>query len=360
MLKSILIFAHFIFCYPLFAQVLPKHIIEQRKTLVENDKRSRAILANLYEINKTIKKVVLEKSTIEQQKNLLEIQASTLTEQIKTLEGTVLKYKLSLSTRLRDSYKLNEDGLVKLFRQSTNPALYEKNLKILSAVARRDHELAKEYLLSKKHLDSERRKLIAKIDSIKQIQFDLLAKESQLLKNQEEKNTVLKQIQKNQNFTVQKLSELKAKSKIVSDSGVLDPLLKDSILEYKGKLSPPVASPVAISFGIKKVDKYLVNNKGVFFSSSSGSPVHTVFSGTVAFSGFLPGFGNTIIIDHGDHYYSVYAYLNQILVQSSETINANQKIAFSGRSDLHEQDGLYFEIRHFSEPTNPISWFKGS
>ncbi len=81
-----------------------------------------------------------------------------------------------------------------------------------------------------------------------------------------------------------------------------------------------------------------------------------IFSGTVAFADEVPGFGTTVIIDHGDHYYSVYSHNKKLFVKPGESIKEQQVIGHSGRSAINLADGLYFEIRHFSEPLDPQSW----
>lgn len=337
-----------------------EQIIVEKKKILAKEKQSRLILSNLYDINKNIKKIVQEKAELGRKKDLLEIQSARLTDQIKSLEAIVSKYKLIIASRLRNLYKLNEDGIVKLFRQSSNPALYEKNLKILSLLSEHDKQMTSEYLNGKKNLEIEKRKLTAKLDIIKQLTIDLSTKEQTLVSQQQEKQQLLEKAKKDQMFSAQKLQILKAKSAVLADSGVLDSLLTESILDHKGHLNPPVIAKTYEPFGLKQNNNYVLNNKGVFYFLTAGSNVTSVFSGTISFKGQIPGYGNTIIIDHGDHFYSVYCHLNQIFVHTGDNIKANQKIALSGLSEIENKEGLYFEIRHFSEPNNPAEWLKGS
>ena len=90
------------------------------------------------------------------------------------------------------------------------------------------------------------------------------------------------------------------------------------------------------------------------------TPVKAVFQGKVSFADNLPGYGPTLIIDHGDHYYSVYAFNKALQVHAGDQVRQSQTVAFSGPSDRPVGDGLYFELRHFSEPLDPKQWMKGS
>ncbi len=74
----------------------------------------------------------------------------------------------------------------------------------------------------------------------------------------------------------------------------------------------------------------------------------------------MNGFGRTLIIDHGDHYYSVYSNIEGIDVGLGDEVEQNQVVAKSGLDPARSIEGIYFEIRHFSEPADPSLWMKGS
>ncbi|MGE0633330.1 MAG: murein hydrolase activator EnvC, partial [Pseudobdellovibrionaceae bacterium] len=69
------------------------------------------------------------------------------------------------------------------------------------------------------------------------------------------------------------------------------------------------------------------------------------------------GFGTTVILDHGDHYYSIYSGLSKVKVEIGDEIETRQVIAEAGWVPETGMPGLYFEVRHFSEATDPSSWF---
>jgi septal ring factor EnvC (AmiA/AmiB activator) len=78
-----------------------------------------------------------------------------------------------------------------------------------------------------------------------------------------------------------------------------------------------------------------------------------VWKGRVLYASPLKGFGNLMIIDHGDKYYSLYAHAASFTRKTGDLVGAGDVIAFSG----HEgRDALYFEIRHRGEPVDPLPW----
>ncbi len=66
-----------------------------------------------------------------------------------------------------------------------------------------------------------------------------------------------------------------------------------------------------------------------------------------------------MVLDHGDEYYSLYAHNARTFVRESEFVEEGQLIAKVGQSPYFGP-GLYFELRHYSDPIDPILWIKDS
>jgi septal ring factor EnvC (AmiA/AmiB activator) len=98
--------------------------------------------------------------------------------------------------------------------------------------------------------------------------------------------------------------------------------------------------------------------RGVLIGAKSGTPVRAVASGTVVYSTWLRGFGNLIIVDHGDEFLTVYAYNQSLLKQVGQTVKAGDVIADAGNSGGQLDSALYFEIRHRGVPLDPQLYFK--
>src|SRR5690606_35240868 len=94
----------------------------------------------------------------------------------------------------------------------------------------------------------------------------------------------------------------------------------------------------------------------IFIQAPVQSNVSTIYDGEISFTGYIVGFGKTIIVSHGDHYYSVYSHVDEYTVQVGDPVTKNQVIAKTGSTHPFFGSGLYFEIRHFSEPTDPLEW----
>ena len=96
--------------------------------------------------------------------------------------------------------------------------------------------------------------------------------------------------------------------------------------------------------------------RGIFIATAP-APVRSIAAGTVVYTANQAGYGNMIIIDHGNGYMSVYAGLSNISASNGSRVNAGQNIATSGTLPAGEQ-GLYLELRYRNKIMNPLVWLR--
>lgn len=125
----------------------------------------------------------------------------------------------------------------------------------------------------------------------------------------------------------------------------------------KGSLHLPVAGELMNRFGAPREDGG-VSWKGLFIRAAQGSAVKAIAAGQVVFAEWLRGFGNLIIVDHGEGYMSLYSNNESLYKQVGERVQPGDAIAAVGNSGGQTDTGLYFEMRHQSRPMNPLLWVK--
>ncbi len=132
-------------------------------------------------------------------------------------------------------------------------------------------------------------------------------------------------------------------------------------LALKGSLPMPVQGKVVLPFGYH-TDKehYRVRSfrSGVNIIADLGTPVRALCQGQVIYASWFKGYGNMMIIDHGDHYYTLSAQLEQVFKEKGDTVGAGEIVGTVGDTATLGGPGLYFEIRHYGKPVNPVLWFK--
>ena len=84
--------------------------------------------------------------------------------------------------------------------------------------------------------------------------------------------------------------------------------------------------------------------------------MRSVANGRVVFADWLRGFGNLLIVDHGDGYMSLYGNNQTLLKKAGDEVSAGDTIAAVGNSGGIPEAGLYFEMRYQSKPFDPLNW----
>lgn len=125
--------------------------------------------------------------------------------------------------------------------------------------------------------------------------------------------------------------------------------------QLKGKLTLPVKGEVSNKFGSARPDSTVLW-KGLFLRAAANQPVKAVAAGRVVFADWLRGFGNLLIIDHGQGYMSLYGNNETLYKQVGDVLRGGDTVAAVGNSGGNEDSGLYFELRHEGKPLDPIKW----
>ena len=123
----------------------------------------------------------------------------------------------------------------------------------------------------------------------------------------------------------------------------------------RGRLRLPIQGTIAGRFGSPRPEGGAAW-KGIFIRATEGIEVRAVAEGAVVFSDWLRGFGNLLIIDHGDDFLSVYGNNESLLASVGASIKSGEAIATVGNSGGNPDSGLYFELRHKGQPFDPLKW----
>lgn len=99
-----------------------------------------------------------------------------------------------------------------------------------------------------------------------------------------------------------------------------------------------------------------LHTTGILLKANMGESVRAIFPGTVVFADWLNGFGLLVIIQHGQHYMSLYGRNESLYVKKGDAVTAGEIIATAGNSGGFNNPALYFEIRHNGKPENPQIW----
>ncbi len=130
--------------------------------------------------------------------------------------------------------------------------------------------------------------------------------------------------------------------------------------QLKGELPWPIEGAVISRFGTYRNPKLktVTENTGIDIRGTSGSEVKAIYDGIVTTVTYIRGYGNTVILDHGGGFYSVYTHVIDVDVDENSYVNARDVIAHVGDSGSLEGAKLHFEIWENRNKLNPEIWLR--
>ncbi|QDC45282.1 hypothetical protein FIU00_02725 [Methylophilus medardicus] len=131
--------------------------------------------------------------------------------------------------------------------------------------------------------------------------------------------------------------------------------IKENFAQLRGRLRLPVRGDVINRFGTARKDTG-VSWKGIFIRAQEGGEVKSVAGGQVVFADWMRGFGNLIVIDHGNGYMSLYGNNEALYKGAGQSVKSGDTIAAVGNSGGNAENGVYYELRRNSIPFDPLQW----
>ena len=139
-----------------------------------------------------------------------------------------------------------------------------------------------------------------------------------------------------------------------ADAGKRRPAVASAPPLRVGGLGWPVAGNLLASFGGRLPDGR--RSDGVLIAAPAGTAIKAVADGTVVFADWMTGYGNILIVDHGNGYMSLYAHADGLLKDPGTPVRRGDPVATVGTSGGQDIAALYFELRRNGTPVNPAGW----
>lgn len=329
----------------------------------------------------------------------------TLTQQAEAAAARIRQQQASLGRALKAAYQRGQGDALKLILNGTDPNQTARDLRYLTHLSRAQHVQIETLRADLTHLAALQQQTAQKTTELTQLQAAREAEQRKLLADKRAREEVLQnlsaQIQQQRREIsnlkrdersltqlVERLGRLMAqqaareaararaaqqaqKSQKAETNAAGQPRRAVAVNAetpvafrserpfsgLKGLLRLPVAGELMNRFGAPR-EEGGVSWKGLFIRAAQGSVVKAIAAGQVVFAEWLRGFGNLIIVDHGEGYMSLYSNNESLYKQVGERVQPGDAIATVGNSGGQPDPGLYFEMRHQSRPVNPLLWVK--
>jgi len=276
--------------------------------------------------------------------------------------------RADLAARMAALYRLGRLGYLRPLAAADSAASFLDGLRLLTHLARRDAALLARHEEAATTLASREEELAARRKELGELAAESRKKEVALAAARTRQAALFAQVHETARAEERQVTALADKSERLA--ALLD-LLEGrgralapgaaSIRKYRGALDWPLKGPVVVPFGRianPKFPKTFLRSSGWTLEASPGTPVHAVFSGDVVYAQWLKGYGNLVVVDHGDGVFTLYGRLATGTVGRGEHLALGDAVGLLGESPEDEPAGLYFEIRDNRTSADPAAWLR--
>ena len=344
-------------------QQIEKNLLEQQGELLNVDIKEKSILG---EIERLEREMVIQKSSLKALSRQIQGLSSEIRirkKRIQNLNESSSAVWAYLENRLVAFYKFGRSWYLWLLASSTTIEDFQKTMKYLKNIMTQDKKALDILDTQTKEVEDELTMLkenVAKIEELKK------AKKSRMVlleKYIEQKVFLLMKTHSEKEFYAKAVKELKEATQALSETMMYleteekERMIQQSFAKMKGKLPLPLRGKILKDSKQSGFDPFM-HRKGVYIKGSPGEPVKSVFPGKIDYSGWFKGYGQLLIIDHGNHYFTIFAHLEEITKKKGDMVSEGEVVGIAGDPGWQAGSGVYFEIRKGGNHLNPIRWLQ--
>lgn len=265
-----------------------------------------------------------------------------------------------LHKRLRDIYINGKINYLDVLFGARDFNDLVTRMDLLKRIASQDAALVSQVRSERALIVEKRQQLEADKARLVVLKQDAETNQKRIEANRAEQQRMLAQAQEDQAAAERTYQELLAKSNEIEE--MLRNRPSPSIPSYvqgSGDLIWPLSSMTITSeygWRIHPIFGTSRYHSGIDIGADYGDPIWAAAGGTVIHSGWLGGYGKTVIIDHGGGLTTLYAHNSELTVSEGESVYQGQIIAYAGSTGYSTGPHLHFEVREYGEPVNPYNY----
>lgn len=359
-----------------------KQLTDAKSKLNTSKKEASALTTKInsldYQINTTQNSIVQTEAEIQQ--TIADIDAKKKELDIKSQE--IVKQNDDLNSRLRAMYMNGEVGYLEVLLGSGTFSELMSNLDMITRIYEQDEEFMDQLQTQYDAIAQTKRELETLNIELENKQSQLEAQKASLQSDKTEAEALRADVQQDidaQNALIddlnaaaeqitalireeqRKAAEAQQNSSSSSNGGTVSGGSNTSFVGGAFCLPAPSYTRISSYYGyrIHPITGTKKMHTGVDFAAPSGSKCVAANSGTVIYSGWYSGYGNTVIIDHGGGISTLYAHNSALLVSKGQKVSKGQQIAKIGSTGNSTGPHCHFEVRVNGRHTNPMSYLGG-
>ncbi|MGE5587894.1 MAG: murein hydrolase activator EnvC family protein [Clostridia bacterium] len=351
---------------------------EAKRQLLTVKQKEKGVLAE-------IQKAEMELERTRARLNSLENRAKQLTQAVAQAERELaaaeddlagarkrLDQTLSrLRARLRAMYVSGPADYLELLFLSADFADFVSRFEYVEILARHDAQCLDEAKAEVAVIEAKmsevakkKAKLQQERDNLARVQAQVKIQEAELAAKVREREAILSRVQSERARYEQALDELEEMSRelerAIRELQAREARAGKALPKWTGKFVMPVTGRISSDFGMRfhPILKKSRFHSGMDIAVPTGTLVRAAADGVVIYSGWVSGYGYTVIIDHGGGLSTLYGHNSSLLVKGGQSVLQGDRIAKSGSTGLSTGPHVHFEVRDNGTPVNPWQWLK--
>ena len=294
-------------------------------------------------------------------------------EEIRKAQAYLEQRQKVLNLRVRSIYKFGQLNYLEVIMGAKSFSDFANRLELLKRIIQSDYSLILEIQdqkakieAKKAELEQDRARLDALAEEAKKVQAEVAKKKA-------EQQRVLDNAKANKAAAAQMEQDLIARSNAVKDliqerirqaeaarqaqqeeSGGSD----DNYVQGTGQLSWPCSGVITSPYGYRTHPIFgrTIYHSGMDIGVDYGTPIHAADSGTVIYSGWISGYGNDVIIDHGGGMQTLYGHNQSLNVSEGQSVSKGAVIAFAGSTGNSTGPHCHFEVEINGQAVDPMGY----
>ncbi len=343
--------------------------LEARRRVEETAARmlahqERSVLDTLAEAETALSEARAESRRVDAEKAAAEARLAQARAEESAAHARMQDRLAELRPRLLARARMGRAGALQVVLESRSLSDLVKRRYLVERILSHDVALLEEARAAWTDRERARSARQAEAERLRALAAESEERRAQAVARREERETLLAALRSAKGFHERAAAEASVQARKLADfvatlppprAGMSGP---GGFAGRKGKLPLPAAGPVTVGFGKvvnPKFNTVTVQN-GLDIAAPAGAAVRAVAAGRVVHAGWFKGYGNLVIVDHGEGYHTLVAHLASMQTAMGEEVDAGAALGTVGDSGSLKGPYLYFEIREKGRPVDPRPW----
>lgn len=355
---------------------------DTKKELQSTKEEASEVKEDIRKLDGQVNEATVELQKVTDQLDQLNKDIDKTTEELEEAEENLATKNDEFNARLRTMYKNGNTGYIELLLSASNVSDLLSRNSMLQQIAGSDQELIAYIKEQRDLIEDKKTELEGKRASVEVVKSEIQSRKDELEVATRQKQAFMTSLQEDIDTYEKEYDELNsfakeigtkirnlqisnaAKTNTTTTGGnpsTQSPQSGQSV-PNSGKLAWPVPSSSRITspygYRIHPITKTRKMHTGIDIAAPSGTPIVAAESGTVIQTGWLGGYGLTVMVDHGGGIATLYAHNSAVTVSNGQQVSRGQTISLMGSTGNSTGPHLHFEVRRNGDYVDPLPWIR--